>query len=76
MLPVMLKRLTLTGSTLRIRSPEEKGEIANALLRYVWPMVADGKVKPVMDQSFGIENVVDAHSRLESDHIGKIILTM
>ena len=76
MLPVMLKRLTLTGSTLRIRSPEEKGEIANALLRYVWPMIANGKVKPVMDQSFGLEDAAAAHARLESDHIGKIILTM
>jgi len=57
MLPVMLKRLTLTGSTLRIRSPEEKGEIANALLRFVWPMIASGKVKPIMDQTFALEDV-------------------
>lgn len=76
MLPVMLKRLTLTGSTLRIRSPEEKGEIANSLLRFVWPMIADGRVKPIMDQSFPIEEAAAAHARLESDHIGKIILTM
>ena len=76
LLPVMLKRLTLTGSTLRIRSPEEKGEIASALLRYVWPMIADGKVKPVMDQRFPLEEAAAAHARLESDHIGKIILTM
>jgi len=72
----MLKRLTLTGSTLRIRSPEEKGEIANSLLRFVWPMIANGKVKPIMDQSFKLEDVVAAHTRLETDHIGKIILTM
>ena len=76
MLPVMLKRLTLTGSTLRIRSPEEKGEIANSLLRFVWPMITNGKVKPIMDQSFKLEDVVAAHTRLETDHIGKIILTM
>ena len=76
MLPVMLKRLTLTGSTLRIRSPEEKGEIANALLRFVWPMITNGQVKPIMDQSFGLEDAAAAHARLETDHIGKIILTM
>ena len=76
MLPVMLKRLTLTGSTLRIRSPEEKGQIANSLLRFVWPMISDGRVKPIMDQSFPIEEAAAAHARLESDHIGKIILTM
>jgi len=76
MLPIMLKRLTLTGSTLRIRSPEEKGEIANALLRFVWPMITQGKVKPIMDQSFALEDGAAAHARLESDHIGKIILTM
>lgn len=76
LLPVMLKRLSLTGSTLRIRPPEEKGEIANALLRFVWPMITDGRVKPIMDQSFPIEDAAAAHTRLETDHIGKIILTM
>ncbi len=76
MLPVMLKRLTLTGSTLRIRSPEEKGRIAESLLRYVWPMIADGRVRPVMDRSFALENAADSHAALDADHIGKIILTM
>ena len=76
MLPVMLKRLTLTGSTLRIRSPEEKGEIAASLLRFVWPMITGGTVKPVMDQQFALEDAALAHARLDSDHIGKIILTM
>ncbi len=76
MLPVMLKRLTLTGSTLRIRSPEEKGGIAEALLRYVWPMFADGRVKPVMDRSFPLDKAADSHAALDADHIGKIVLTM
>lgn len=76
MLPVMLKRLTLTGSTLRIRSPEEKGKIADALMRYVWPMIAQGKVAPVMDRSFTLEDAALSHEALEADHIGKIVLTM
>ena len=76
MLPVMLKRLTLTGSTLRIRSPEEKGEIGQALLRYVWPMFARGEIKPVMDRSFPLANAADSHAALDADHIGKIVLTM
>jgi len=75
MLPVMLKRLTLTGSTLRIRSPEEKGQIAEALLRYVWPMIARGEVKPVMDRSFALADAADSHAALDADHIGKIVLT-
>jgi putative PIG3 family NAD(P)H quinone oxidoreductase len=74
MMPVMLKRLTLTGSTLRIRSPEEKGEIAQSLMRYVWPMFARGEVKPIMDRSFPLENAADAHAALDADHIGKIVL--
>ncbi len=76
MLPVMLKRLTLTGSTLRIRSPEEKGTIAEALMRYVWPMIAEGKVKPVMDRSFALEDAAQSHAALDADHIGKIVLKM
>jgi len=75
MLPVMLKRLTITGSTLRIRSPEEKGEIANSLLRYVWPLIAEGKVKPVMDTAFPLEQAAASHAALDADHIGKIVLT-
>lgn len=76
LLPVMLKRLTLTGSTLRIRPAEEKGAIAESLLRYVWPMIARGEVKPVMDQSFPLARAAESHAALEADHIGKIVLTM
>jgi len=76
LMPIMLKRLTMTGSTLRIRSPEEKGRIAESLLRYVWPMFADGRVKPVMDRSFPMAGAADSHAALDADHIGKIVLTM
>ncbi len=76
LMPIMLKRLTMTGSTLRIRSPEEKGKIAESLLRYVWPMFADGRVKPVMDRSFPLDKAADSHAALDADHIGKIVLTM
>ena len=75
LLPVMLKRLTLTGSTLRIRSPEEKGRIAADLLRNVWPMISAGRVRPVMDSRFALDEAAQAHARLDADHIGKIILT-
>jgi len=76
LLPIMMKRLTMTGSTLRMRPPEEKGVIANSLLRFVWPMIADGRVKPIMDRAFPIEDAAAAHAYLDEDHIGKIILTM
>ena len=76
LMPIMLKRLTLTGSTLRMRAPEEKGEIASDLLRYVWPLIESGKVKPVMDARFALEDAAKAHAQLDADHIGKIVLTM
>ena len=76
LLPVMLKRLSLTGSTLRIRSAEEKGAIADSLLRYVWPMITRGEVAPVMDQSFPLSEAAASHAALDADHIGKIVLTM
>lgn len=76
LMPVMLKRLTLTGSTLRIRSAQEKGRIGEALLRYVWPMVTSGKVRPVMDTAFALEDAAASHAALDADHIGKIILKM
>ena len=74
---LMLKRLTLTGSTLRARPIDVKGGIANALQEKVWPLIADGKVKPVMDQTFPLEKACNAHARMEtSEHIGKIVLTV
>jgi NADPH:quinone reductase len=74
---VMQKRLTITGSTLRPRSPEEKGEIARALEARVWPLLASGTVKPIVYATFPLENAADAHRTLEEgQHVGKIVLTL
>ena len=72
---VMMRRLTLTGSTLRARTIEFKGLLADEIHRTVWPLVEQGKLKPIMDQSFPLEEAAAAHGRMEAgDHIGKIIL--
>ena len=74
---VMLKRLTLTGSTLRIRSSAVKAAIARAVETNALPLLADGRVKVVIDQTFALTEAVDAHRRIESgSHIGKVVLTM
>jgi len=74
---VMMKRLTLTGSTLRARSVEQKGAIAKALKREVWPLVEAGKVKPVIHKTFALKDAAAAHALMESSaHIGKIVLTV
>ena len=75
-MPVMLKRLTLTGSTLRIRPVAEKAAIAAALERKVWPLIAAGKIKPIIHKTFPLAQAAEAHALMESStHIGKIILT-
>ena len=75
-LPVMLKRLTITGSTLRIRSVEFKGEIAAALKEQIWPEIEKGAIRPVVHATFPLEKADDAHRLMESSaHIGKIVLT-
>ncbi|MDX1432203.1 MAG: NAD(P)H-quinone oxidoreductase [Gammaproteobacteria bacterium] len=75
LLPVMLKRLTITGSTLRPRTVAQKAEIANALRERVWPLLESGKVAPVMHETFPLENASKAHALMESSrHIGKIVL--
>lgn len=74
---VMLKRLTLTGSTLRIRSSEVKEGIAKAVAENVIPLFADGSVTTVLDRTFPLNQAAQAHERMESgDHIGKIVLTV
>lgn len=74
---LMLKRLTFTGSTLRARPLEVKGRIARALEEKVWPLIEAGRVRPVMDQAFPLEQASEAHARMESSaHIGKIVLTV
>lgn len=72
---LMVKRLTHTGSTLRPRSVEFKGQIATALEARVWPLLAERKIAPVMDRIFPFREAWRAHERMEEgDHIGKIIL--
>jgi putative PIG3 family NAD(P)H quinone oxidoreductase len=74
---VMLKRLTLTGSTLRSRSASEKARIARAVEKHVWPWIEAGKLKPVIDSTFPLADAEAAHARLTSGaHAGKIVLTV
>lgn len=77
LLPILQKRLTVTGSTLRPRTVAEKGAIALALLEKVWPLVERGTVRPVVHTTFPLEQAADAHRLIESNtHIGKIVLTV
>lgn len=72
---VMTRRLTITGSTLRPQSDLAKARIADALREQVWPLLDGGKVAPVMDSEFPLEQAAGAHARMEgSTHIGKIVL--
>jgi len=74
---IMLKRLHHTGSTLRSRSVPDKAAIAQAVERNVWPLIAAGKVRPVIDHIFPFREAAKAHARMESSaHIGKIVLEM
>lgn len=76
-MPLMLKRLTLTGSTLRAQSAEIKASIAQELKQQVWPLLDTQQIQPVIDSVFPFANVAQAHARMESNqHIGKIILTI
>jgi putative PIG3 family NAD(P)H quinone oxidoreductase len=72
---LMMRRLTLTGSTLRGQPPEAKARMAKAIEERVWPLIAQGKFKPVMDSTFMLEQAADAHRRIDAaNHIGKIVL--
>jgi len=72
---MMTRRLTITGSTLRPQSDLAKARIAQQLRAKVWPLIAAGKVAPVMDQEFSLADAAAAHTRMESSaHIGKIVL--
>lgn len=74
---LMLKRLTLTGSTLRIRTVEQKASIARALNDKVWPLLAAGRCKPMIHATFPLRDAAKAHALMESSsHIGKIVLTV
>jgi putative PIG3 family NAD(P)H quinone oxidoreductase len=75
LMPLMLKRLTLTGSTLRPRKLEFKARIAKELQQKVWPLLESGAVKIVIDKTFPLDQAADAHRRMESNaHMGKIVL--
>ena len=75
--PIMMKRLTVTGSTLRPRTVEEKAAIARSLEEKVWPLLRQGRCKPVIHAVFKLEDVPKAHALMESSaHIGKIVLNI
>ncbi|HXZ02504.1 MAG TPA: NAD(P)H-quinone oxidoreductase [Stellaceae bacterium] len=77
LMPLLLKRGTITGSTLRARSVEQKGAIAAPLRRVVWPLLEQGKVKPQVYRTFPLAEAEEAHRLMESSaHIGKIVLTV
>ncbi len=73
---VMVRRLTVTGSTLRPQSDVAKARIAQALRTQVWPLLSSGAIGPVMDREFPLDQAADAHRALEADHIGKIVLNV
>lgn len=73
--PIMTKRLTVTGSTLRPQSDAAKAEIAEALRKQLWPLISAGAVRVAIDSEFDLKDAVQAHRRMESSrHIGKIVL--
>ena len=73
---VMVRRLTLTGSTLRPRSVEFKTMVADEIVRTVWPFVQGGRLKPVIDSVFPLDRAAEAHARMEAGaHVGKIVLS-
>ena len=72
---MMLKRLTLSGSTLRASPPERKAALARDLRENVWPLLASGRVKPVVFATYDLDDAAKAHALMESSqHIGKIML--
>jgi NADPH2:quinone reductase len=74
---LMMRRLTLTGSTLRAQSAEAKARMARAIEEKIWPTIADGRLKPVIDSTFPLTDAVAAHARIDDpDHIGKIMLVV
>ncbi|HUN52524.1 MAG TPA: NAD(P)H-quinone oxidoreductase [Candidatus Sulfotelmatobacter sp.] len=73
--PIMMKRLILTGSTLRPRTVAQKGEITAALAEKVLPLMDAGRVRPVVEATLPLAEAAEAHRRIDADHTGKIILT-
>jgi NADPH2:quinone reductase len=76
LMPVQRKRLILTGSMLRPRDADEKARLAAAVEAQVWPLIASGAFRPIIDSTFPLEGAADAHAYLEAgDHLGKVVLT-
>lgn len=74
---IMVRRLTMTGSTLRARDVAFKALVADELKREVWPHVLDGRLRPIIDATFPLADAAAAHARMDGgDHVGKIVLTM
>ena len=74
---LMIKRLTLTGSTLRPRTVAQKAAIAEAVHKNIWPLLSSRRVKPIIHATFPLEEAAEAHRLMESsNHIGKIMLTV
>ncbi len=73
----MVRRITLSGSTLRPRSNEFKALLAQEIAAIAWPLVEDGQLRPIMDRTFPLAEAAAAHARMEAGaHIGKIILAV
>jgi putative PIG3 family NAD(P)H quinone oxidoreductase len=77
LMPVQRKRLILTGSTLRPRDADEKARLAGVVEREVWPLIASGAFKCIVDRTFPLARAAEAHAYLEAgDHLGKVVLTV
>lgn len=77
LMPVMMRRLTITGSTLRAQPAQNKARIAEGLLTHLWPLFAAGKLRVVIHRVFGFEDVVAAHAMMEAgQHLGKLLLRL
>ncbi len=76
LVPIMQKRLTLTGSTLRSRSVAQKATVAAAVHENIWPLLTAGRARPIIYKTFPLTQASEAHRLMESSsHIGKIVLT-
>jgi len=74
---LMMRRLTMTGSTLRAQTPEAKARMAKAIEQRVWPLIAEGQVRPIIDSTFQLADAAGAHRRIDDpEHIGKVMLAV
>ena len=77
LLHIMNKQLKISGSTLRSRSPSEKGNIVDQVVKEIWPLIENDKYKPTIFETFNMSDVNKAHEVMEkSDHTGKIVLSI